>query len=101
MDTRILCSYDQDRQQKQQDSQVQPVPARWWHCTKPLSTPVPLSCCAALVKSAAMIGILLMEAPGKHHKIIKSKVSFVPTLHVCNMSHPMTVNPHAHIREKA
>lgn len=74
----VQCSNGQDGQQKQQDSQVQPVPARWWHCTKPLSTPIPLSCCAALVKSAAMTGILLVGAPDKHHKIIKSKVALCP-----------------------
>lgn len=80
MHKRVLCSErnEPDGQQKQRDSPLQPVPARWWHCTKPLSTLVPLSCCAALIKSPAMTGILLVGAPGKHHKIIKSKVALCP-----------------------
>lgn len=54
------------------------VPLRWWHHIKPFSSSVPLSRWALLVKTTAMTGILLAGAPGKHHKIIKSKVTLCP-----------------------
>lgn len=54
------------------------VPARWWHRIKPPLTGGPLPRWAALVKSAAMTRILLVGAPGKHHKIIKSNVALCP-----------------------
>lgn len=54
------------------------VPPRWWHHIKPLSTSIPLSQWAVLVKTTAMTKILLVGAPGKHHKTIKSKVTLCP-----------------------
>lgn len=54
------------------------VPLWWWHHIKPLSTSIPLSRWAVLVKTTAMTGILLVGATGKHHKIIKSKVTLCP-----------------------